>query len=118
MSDLDELLAYGRAAARLFRNGGETWWGGVVTDRRYPRIHEANYALVQTAEPVHLDEIDGVLGPAARAAGASFDHVVVLAVEDQTELLAEASTRGERLSFDQVMRWSDRPPDVAGTRRP
>src|SRR5919204_702075 len=112
MSDLDELLAYWRAADRLFQNVEETWWGAVVSDRRYPRIHEANYALVQTAEPVHLGEIDDVLGPAARAAGAPFDHVVVLAVEEQTELIAEASTRGELLSFDQVMRWSDRPPDV------
>src|SRR5919197_197285 len=66
MSDLDELLAYWRAADRLFQNVEETWGGAVVSDRRYPRIHEANYALVQTAEPVHLDEIDGVLGPAAR----------------------------------------------------
>src|SRR5919197_1252258 len=112
MSDLDELLAYWRAADRLFQNHEEPRGGAVVSDRRYPRIHEANYALVQTAEPVHLDEIDGVLGPAARAAGAPFDHVVVLTVEEQTELIAEASTRGERLSFDQVMRWSDRPPDV------
>lgn len=112
MSDLDELLVFWRAADRLFQSVEETWWGAVVSDRRYPRIHEANYALVETAEPVHLDEVEGALGPVARAVGAPFDHVVVFAVEDQTELLAQASTNGERLSFDLVMRWSGRPTDV------
>jgi ribosomal protein S18 acetylase RimI-like enzyme len=112
VADLGELLRFWQSVDRLFARIEETWWGAVVSDPRFPRIHEANYARVDTREPIPLAEIERLLLPAARAAGSPIAHTVVFHPEEQTDLLAEAGTRGERMTWDLVMRRFGPPPEV------
>lgn len=100
---LDPLLRHWRAQDELFDRVEPHWWGAVVSDPRYPRIQEANYARVETRQPVALEEIEAELLPALERSGAHRAHVVIFHPEDQTDLLAAASTRGERLTWDLVM---------------
>lgn len=101
--DLEPLLRYWRAQDDLFDRVDPAWWGAVVSDPRYPRIQEPNYARVETREPVRLDEIEGLLLPAMVRTGSGRSHVVILQPEDQTDLVVQASTRGERIVWDLVM---------------
>lgn len=103
MTALEALLRYWRAQDDLFERIDVRPWGAVVSDGRYPRIQEANYARVETRRPVRLEEVEADLLPALGRSGARRSHVVVFHPEDQTDLLAAASTRGERLSWDLVM---------------
>lgn len=103
MSDLEHLLAFWRAQDELFERIESTWWGAVVSDARYPAIQEPNYARVEAREPVPLGEIEAALLPALERSRSARSHVVVFHPEEQTDLLAEASTRGERLTWDLVM---------------
>ena len=98
--ELEALLELWRAHDAAFERAELAWWGAVVSDRRYPAIHEANYARVEARSPVPLAEIAVGLG----TAGADpRTHVVVFHPEEQTDLLAEAGTAGARLVWDLVM---------------
>jgi ribosomal protein S18 acetylase RimI-like enzyme len=101
--DLEPLLRFWRAQDELFDLVEPVWWGAVVSDPRYPRIQEPNYARVETDQPVRLAEVEELLAPAMARSGARRDHVVVFRPDDQADLLVEASTRGERLAWDLVM---------------
>jgi ribosomal protein S18 acetylase RimI-like enzyme len=101
--DLEPLLRFWRAQDDLFDRVEPTWWGAVISDPRYPLVQEPNYARVETREPVRLREIEEALLPAMRRAGSRRAHVVVFHPDDQTDLVVEASTRGERLAWDLVM---------------
>jgi len=103
MADLEPLLAFWRAQDALFERVETTWWGAVVYDARFPRIQEPNYARVETHQPVGLPEIEEALLPAMRESGSARSHVVVFHPEDQTDLVATASTRGDRIAWDLVM---------------
>ena len=103
MSDLDPLLAQWRAQDALFERVDGTPWGAVVSDARYPAIQEPNYARVEAREPVGLAAIEAELLPAMARSGSARSHVVIFFPEDQTDLVAEASTRGERITWDLVM---------------
>ena len=106
VTELEPLLRFWRAQDALFDRAEPVWWGAVVSDPRYPRIQEANYARVETAHPVTLEEIEAELLPTMDRSGAARAHVVLFHPDDQTELLAQASTRGERLTWDLVMEHS------------
>jgi ribosomal protein S18 acetylase RimI-like enzyme len=110
MNDLEPLLRSWRAQDALFERVESTWWGAVVSDARYPRIQEANCARVETREPVRLEEIRSELLPAMARSGSSRSHVVVFHPEDQIDLVAAASTLGERISWDLVMVFDGTPP--------
>jgi GNAT superfamily N-acetyltransferase len=69
----------------------------------FPAIQEPNYARVETRQPVRLDEIEDALAPAMHASGSERSHVVIFHPEDQTDLIAGASTRGDRIAWDLVM---------------
>jgi ribosomal protein S18 acetylase RimI-like enzyme len=97
--ELEALLALWRAHDSAFERAEPAWWGAVVSDRRYPAIHEANYARVEARAPIRLAEIVAGLGADADTRS----HVVVFHPEEQTGLLAEAGTRGARLVWDVVM---------------
>ncbi len=85
-------------------------WGAVVTDDRFPSIWDVNYARVETEDPAFtLAEVDRVLRPAIERSGSRHDHVVVFHPEELTTLLTEASTRGDKLSFDAVMELRGEP---------
>ena len=103
MADLEPLLRLWRAHDDLFERTEARWWGAVVSDARFPAIQEPNYARVETRQPVRLEEIEDALVPAMRASGSERSHVVIFHPEDQTELVAAASTRGDRIAWDLVM---------------
>ena len=103
MADLEPLLRFWRAHDDLFERTEPRWWGAVVSDTRFPAIQEPNYARVETRQPVRLEEIEDALLPAMRASGSERSHVVIFHPEDQTELVAAASTRGDRIAWDLVM---------------
>ena len=69
MPDLEPLLRLWRALDDLFAAEERTWWGAVVSDPRYPDVQEANYARVETAQPVALEEIEASLVPALSGVG-------------------------------------------------
>ncbi len=106
MIDLEPLIRFWRAQDDLFERVETTWWGAVVTDARFPGLQEPNYARVETRQPVALSEIEDELLPAMRRSGSSRSHVVIFHPEDQTDLVAAASTRGDRIVWDLVMATS------------
>jgi len=103
VADLEPLLRLWRAHDDLFERTEARWWGAVVSDARFPAIQEPNYARLETRQPVRLEEIEDALVPAMRASGSARSHVVIFHPEDQTELVAAASTRGDRIGWDLVM---------------
>jgi ribosomal protein S18 acetylase RimI-like enzyme len=103
VADLEPLLRFWRAHDDLFERTDATWWGAVISDARFPAIQEPNYARVETRQPVRLEEIEDALVPAMGASGSERAHVVIFHPEDQTELVAAASTRGDRIAWDLVM---------------
>ena len=108
MADLEPLLRFWRAHDALFERVEPVWWGAVVSDARFPAIREPNYARVEAAEPVALSEIEDRLLPAMQRSGSVGAHAVVFRPEEQTDLIAAASTRGERIAWDLVMRIEGR----------
>ncbi|HYJ60776.1 MAG TPA: GNAT family N-acetyltransferase [Actinomycetota bacterium] len=86
----------------LFSTVSPTPWGAVVTDGRFPRVWDANYARVDRGGP-RFDDVADALVPALRAAGADLFHVVVFDPEASTDLLADLSRRGHRLGWDVAM---------------
>jgi ribosomal protein S18 acetylase RimI-like enzyme len=103
VADVEPLLRFWRAQDDLFERTEARWWGAVVSDARFPAIQEPNYARVETRQPVRLEEIEDALVPAMRASGSERSHVVIFHPEDQTDLIAAASTRGDRIAWDVVM---------------
>jgi ribosomal protein S18 acetylase RimI-like enzyme len=102
--------ALDETAERLER----TWWGVVATDSRFPQIWDANYASVDHAEPrLALSEVEKVLVPAAKKAGARFSHVVV-PDPGGAGLVTEAEARGDRLHVDTVMQHLGPAPEPGG----
>jgi ribosomal protein S18 acetylase RimI-like enzyme len=87
----------------LFADVRPTPWGAVVTDGRFPRIWDANYARVDHGAPT-LDEVAADLVPALRDAGATAFHVVAFDPDEAADVLVALSARGHRLGWDLVMR--------------
>jgi ribosomal protein S18 acetylase RimI-like enzyme len=114
VADLEPLLRLWRAHDDLFERTETRWWGAVVSDARFPAIQEPNYARVETRQPVPLEEIEDALVPAMRASGSERAHVVIFHPEDQTELVASAGTRGDRIAWDLVMVAAGRDVEPAG----
>ncbi len=102
-ADLEPLLRYWRAQDDLFERVELTWWGAVVSDPRFPRVHEGNYARIETRQLVRLDEVRALARPALDRTGSPTEHVVLFFPEDQTDLLAEASMEGRKLTWDLLM---------------
>ncbi|MGZ4133075.1 MAG: GNAT family N-acetyltransferase [Actinomycetota bacterium] len=99
-----------RAMDALFSDVRPTWWGAVVTDGRFPRIWDANYARID--EPVAslgAADVEEELLPALAAAGVDVLHVVTFHPDVTTGLLSELSSRGHRLTWDLVMDADARP---------
>lgn len=109
--DLEPLIRFCRAYDDLFDRVEPSWWGAVVSDRRFPKIHDVNYARVETRQPVGLTEIEERLLPSMERSGSHRPHVVVFHADDQSDLVVEASTRGEHLVWDLVMSQRGAPAD-------
>jgi ribosomal protein S18 acetylase RimI-like enzyme len=83
-------------------------WGAVVTDPRFPRVWDVNYARIEQADPPDLDEVEAALLPATRRAGASTEHLVTFAPASCGSLLAPLLERGHLATADLVMELQDR----------
>lgn len=103
MADLEPFLRCWREHDAVFDRVETRWWGAVVSDHRYPRIQEANYARVETRQQVGMEEIEADLLPAMGRSGSHRAHVVIFHPDEQTGLVVQASTRGERIAWDLVM---------------
>jgi GNAT superfamily N-acetyltransferase len=112
--DLEPLLRFWRAQDDRFDRVEPTWWGAVVSDPRFPSVQEPNYARVETTEPVGLAEIESSLLPAMARSRSGRAHVVIFHPEAQTDLVVEASSRGERITWDLVMEHGGSGPDGDG----
>lgn len=97
-----------RALDALFSDVQPTWWGAVVTDGRFPRIWDANYARIdEPAASLRAADVEEELLPALAAAGVDVLHVVSFHPDVTTGLLSELSSRGHRLTWDLVMDTDD-----------
>jgi GNAT superfamily N-acetyltransferase len=105
--DLEALFELWRVHDAELERVAPTRWGAVVADDRYPALDEANYARVEARTPVRLQDIDAEV---ARIAPSPRSHVVVFHPEDQTDLVAAAGMRGDRLLWDLVMVHRGPPP--------
>lgn len=111
MSEIEPLLRYWRAQDDLFLEITPTAWGAVVTDPRYPEIHDVNYARIEISEPdLSLADVEADLLPALGEVGVPYVHTVLFHPEGTTRLLVEASTRGDRITWDAVFRFTGPPP--------
>jgi ribosomal protein S18 acetylase RimI-like enzyme len=100
----EHVLRSWRALDASFAHVTPTPWGAVVTDGRFPRIWDANYARIdRPARGVRAADVEAALRPALAAAGAEVLHVVSFRPEETHGLLAELSARGHRLTWDLVM---------------
>jgi ribosomal protein S18 acetylase RimI-like enzyme len=104
VADLEPLLRFWRALDARFERVEPAWWGAVVTDSRFPAIWDVNYARIETEDPaLSLAEVETALLPELQRAGCRNLHTVVFHPEELTGLVAEASSRGDRLTWDEVM---------------
>jgi len=112
VADLEPLLRFWRALDAGFEGVEPAWWGGVVTDSRFPGVWDVNYARVETDDPdLSLAEVESLLLPLLDRSGARHVHMVLFHPEQLTTVLSEASTRGDRLSWDTAMELRGRTPD-------
>jgi ribosomal protein S18 acetylase RimI-like enzyme len=113
VADLEPLLRFWRALDLAFESVEPAWWGGVVADSRFPGIWDVNYARVETDDAaLSLGEVESSLLPVMDRIGARHTHMVVFHPEQLTALLSEASTRGDRLSWDTAMELRGQAPDA------
>ncbi len=115
MADLEPLLRFWRALDSAFETVEPAWWGGVVADSRFPGIWDVNYARVETDDAaLSLAEVESSLLPVMDRVRARHTHMVVFHPEQLTALLSEASTRGDRVSWDTAMELRGQAPDETG----
>jgi ribosomal protein S18 acetylase RimI-like enzyme len=104
MRDLDPVLASWRELDGRFERVRATAWGAVVSDRRFPLIHDVNYARVEPiGRRLRFEEVRAELAGDLARARASNLHAVVFDPEHQTRLLSEASTGGVTLTWEILM---------------
>jgi GNAT superfamily N-acetyltransferase len=118
MDDIaDDLVRFWTALDALLDVVEPTWWGAVVTDRRFPDVWDTNYARVETGDPsVTLEEITATLQPALETANAAAVHVVMFRPAATGGLLDELAARGDVPSWDVVMtHTAEDPPPTSST---
>jgi ribosomal protein S18 acetylase RimI-like enzyme len=87
-------------------------WGSIVTDPRFPLIHDANYARVDRGEGLSLEDVREPLEPALRAAGAKIVHVATFDPVGSKPLLDDLETEGATFNYDTVMRFAGAMPEL------
>jgi len=86
-----------------------------VADSRFPGIWDVNYARVETDDAaLLLAEVESSIVPVMDRVGAGHTHMVVFHPEQLTALLSEASSRGDRVSWDTAMELRGQAPDETG----
>jgi ribosomal protein S18 acetylase RimI-like enzyme len=106
----DHIHRFWIAMDALFSEVHPTGWGAVVTDGRYPRVWDANYARLDAPGAVSVDAVEAELLPRLHAAGATTMHVVSFDPEAHATVLSALSARGHRLGWDLVMEQHDEVP--------
>lgn len=102
--DRERVLASWRALDERFERVRPTPWGAVVTDRRFPLIHDVNYARIERPlSRLRLEAVEADLRDELVRAGATYLHTVTFEPDRATTLLAEASSLGATLSWEIVM---------------
>jgi ribosomal protein S18 acetylase RimI-like enzyme len=100
----EPVRAFCYAANELVPGTRRTPWGLVTTDPRFPMIWDANNAAVLEPSPgLRLEDIEDVLVPALRAAGAGHHHVEVWETSVANPALRTMRRRGGRTRPDVVM---------------
>src|SRR5438552_1254965 len=80
-------------------------WGAVVTDPRFPLIHDVNYARVEDGSGLTLAAVGRSLAPALGAAGVRAFHVATFDPVGSRLLLDELEAERARFTYDTAMRW-------------
>jgi GNAT superfamily N-acetyltransferase len=96
---------------RVARHIEPAWWGVVVTDDRFPAIWDINYARIDAAAELRIDDVADPLLPRLASVGSDVFHVVSFHPEETTGLLSDLSTLGHALSWDVVMDQME-PPSI------
>jgi GNAT superfamily N-acetyltransferase len=81
-------------------------WGAIVTDPRFPLIHDANYARVDRGEGLSLHDVRPPLVAALRAAGAKTMYVATFDPVGSKRLLDDLEVEGATFNYDTVMRFA------------
>lgn len=100
----DHVHRFWRALDERIARVETTWWGAVVTQERFARVWDTNYARIDAAAAdLRLSDVAPALLPALERVGTETFHVVSFHPEETADLLAELSTLGHTLSWDVVM---------------
>src|SRR5438128_1804900 len=86
-------------------------WGAVVTDPRFPLIHDVNCARVDRGHGLDLSAVREVLVSALHAAGAPALHVVTFDPAGSERLLDDLERAGAAFTYDTVMKWHAASPE-------
>jgi len=105
VSALDALARLFACRDRLLERHEQTPWGAVVSDPRFPLIHDANYARVdRDREDLTAEVVERALVPALRASGGRQLHVVMLDPVATSKLLGSFEAEGGETVRDTLMR--------------
>src|SRR5438105_5191109 len=95
VSALDALARLFACRDWLLERHEQTPWGAVVSDPRFPLIHDANYARVdRDREDLTAEVVERALVPALRASGGRQLHVVMLDPVATSKLLGSFEAEG------------------------
>lgn len=118
----EPILSFWNASLGLHERVSQTSWGLVVTDPRYPLVHEANHASVLRRAPgLTVEEIRGELLPALEQVGATDEHIELMDADDESPALRELMVSPGEHDPDVVMVYEDDPSPLApgaGTKMP
>ena len=89
----ERILSFWNASLGLHEQVHKTSWGAVVTDSRFPTVHEANHASVLHAAPgLTAGDIRSELFPALAQVGAIDEHIEFMDADDESPALRELLT--------------------------
>jgi ribosomal protein S18 acetylase RimI-like enzyme len=107
----EPILSFWMASLCLHARVGQTEWGAVVTDPRYPRVYEANHASVLRPAPdLTLQDIRSELIPALEQAAATHEHIEIMDADDDSPALRELLASPGEHDPDVVMIYEEKEP--------
>jgi ribosomal protein S18 acetylase RimI-like enzyme len=105
--DFERIVGLFTAMDSLLERVEPTWWGAVVSDRRFPAIWDVNYARVERSLPdLRLGEVEEALLPVLAETGALNEEIVLYHSDGMERLLDEASRRGDEVHWDTTMSFT------------
>jgi ribosomal protein S18 acetylase RimI-like enzyme len=102
----ERILSFWNALLGLHERVHTTSWGAVVTDSRYPLVHEANHATVLRAAPgLTVADIRSELLPALERVRAMDEHIEFMDADDDSPALRDLLTSPGAHDPDVVMAY-------------